>query len=300
MVGLSCNNNLHTKITVITVVHNNVSEIEKTLQSYLTQTWLKKEYIVIDGDSTDGTKEIILKYIDNIDFFRSEPNSGIYDAMNKGISKATGDWICFLKSGDTFAENNSLEKAITSTDLSQVDIIYGNSIEVNNIWINYISASEDTQKLNFYSIYKYGSSLIRTTVLKTHYFDLSSKNLKCLLDEEMIHCLYKEGYRFKKVDVFIEAFKNNNHKKNDYLNLWYNYKITSDGHFNLQKLFFFFKMFLYLSMKNSCIYSFFKALVIEYIVNDILPHIPFWSWRNVYLKMLQMKIGNGSFIMTKN
>jgi len=301
MVNVSCTKKLqnHSKISVITVVHNDVLEIERTLKSYFAQTWNDKEYIVIDGDSTDGTKEILLKYIDNIEFFCSEANRGIYDAMNKGISKATGDWICFLKSGDLFVENESLEKAITRTDLSLADVIYGNSIEINDVWDNRIYAAEDTRLLDLYPIYRYGSSLVRTSVQKSHYFDLSREDLKEALDGELIHRLYKKGYRFKKVDVFIETFKKQNQSDHKYHNLWYNYRITSDNHFNLQKLFFFFKSLLYVSVKNSCIYSFLKALGVEYMVNDVLPHIPFWSWRKAYLKMLRLKIGKGSFIMKK-
>ena len=79
------------KISVITVVFNDAANIGKTIESYIAQTWENKEYIVIDGGSTDGTVEIIRKYLDRIDYFCSEKDNGIYDAMNKGISHCTGD-----------------------------------------------------------------------------------------------------------------------------------------------------------------------------------------------------------------
>src|SRR4051812_1110497 len=87
-------------LSVITVVYNNVSHIERTLLSVLDQTYPHIEYIVIDGASTDGTLVIIEKYKDRIAKLISEPDKGIYDAMNKGLAIATGDYVLFMNSGD--------------------------------------------------------------------------------------------------------------------------------------------------------------------------------------------------------
>jgi acetyltransferase-like isoleucine patch superfamily enzyme len=292
--------NQEIKISVITIVYNDIKEIEKTMNSYFSQTWENKEYIVIDGGSNDGTKEIIEKYHDRIAYFCSEADHGIYDAMNKGIMKSSGDWICFLNSGDYFVKNNSLEKTINSVDTSSVDIIYGNSIEVDDVWERPIYATRDTSMLEYFPLYRHGSSLVRAEVQKRHLFDLSKKELKYALDEEMIFRLYREGFRFKKADVFIQAYKKEGASNHPYLNLWYNYKITSEGKLSLKKLFFFFKMVIYVFLKNSTLYKWLKAFAIEYMVNDVLPHIPFWTIRRAYLKMLKMGIGKGSFVMKKN
>ena len=77
------------KVSVITVVYNDVEHIQETLESFFSQTWSNKEYIVIDGGSTDGTENIIRRYIDRITYFCSEKDNGIYDAMNKGILHST-------------------------------------------------------------------------------------------------------------------------------------------------------------------------------------------------------------------
>lgn len=98
------------KISIITVCLNAKNTIEKTLLSIFNQTFKDIEVIVIDGASKDRTLEIIDKYKDKISHFVSEPDNGIYDAMNKGIKLATGDFICFLNAGDTFYDNNILEK----------------------------------------------------------------------------------------------------------------------------------------------------------------------------------------------
>ena len=82
-------------ITVVTVVFNDVQHIEETILSVVNQTYPNIEYIIIDGGSTDGTVDIIKKYEERIAYWVSEPDQGIYDAMNKGIQKATGEWINF-------------------------------------------------------------------------------------------------------------------------------------------------------------------------------------------------------------
>ncbi len=91
------------KVSVITVVFNGAGTIEQTIKSVLGQTYKNIEYIIIDGDSTDGTQEIVEKYGESIACFVSEKDNGLYDAMNKGISYATGDIIGIINSDDYYA-----------------------------------------------------------------------------------------------------------------------------------------------------------------------------------------------------
>ena len=87
------------RISVVTVCYNAVDCIEQTMLSVLDQTYHDIEYIIIDGGSTDGTVDIIKKYADRLAYWISEPDKGIYDAMNKGIAVATGDYINFMNAG---------------------------------------------------------------------------------------------------------------------------------------------------------------------------------------------------------
>ena len=114
------------RFSIITVCYNSESTIFETIQSVKNQTYTNYEHIIIDGSSTDNTLDIINKYKNNSDKVKviSEPDNGIYNAMNKGIKLASGELIVFLNSDDTF-ESNALE-IITNHYNSKIDIIYGN------------------------------------------------------------------------------------------------------------------------------------------------------------------------------
>ncbi|ROT05017.1 glycosyltransferase, partial [Muribaculaceae bacterium Isolate-104 (HZI)] len=112
------------KISVVTVCYNAADSIEQTMLSVLNQSYPYIEYIVIDGGSTDGTVDIIKKYADRLAYWVSEPDKGIYDAMNKGIAAATGSYINFMNSGDSFYDNRVVE-AIFKDGCDSADIIYG-------------------------------------------------------------------------------------------------------------------------------------------------------------------------------
>ena len=98
---------LHPKFSIITVTYNAGKVLEDTIQSVITQTYKNVEYILVDGGSTDNTLSIINQYRSMIQQVISEPDRGLYDAMNKGIKMATGDYICFLNAGDAFHEDDT-------------------------------------------------------------------------------------------------------------------------------------------------------------------------------------------------
>lgn len=114
------------RISIITVSYNAVKSIESTILSVINQTYSNIEYIIIDGGSTDGTVDIIKKYADKIAYWVSEPDKGIYDAMNKSLDVASGNWILFLGSDDVLRHETIIEAVITK-------FIYPDSIYYGNV-----------------------------------------------------------------------------------------------------------------------------------------------------------------------
>lgn len=117
-------------LSVITVVYNNVRDIERTLLSVLNQTYTAIEYIVIDGASTDGTLDIIKKYQDKIARIVSEKDEGIYHAMNKGLALATGEYVLFMNSGDELYDRDTVAAVFTTAP--DADIYYGETEMIND------------------------------------------------------------------------------------------------------------------------------------------------------------------------
>lgn len=112
-------------ISIITVAYNNKFGLEETIKSVISQSFKNIEFIIIDGGSADGSKELLESYSSQITNWISEPDKGIYNAMNKGIAKATGDYLIFMNSGDRFSSEGILEKI--APFFGNEDIVYGNA-----------------------------------------------------------------------------------------------------------------------------------------------------------------------------
>ena len=120
------------KFTVITVTFNASKSLEKTIQSVISQTYRNVEYIIVDGKSKDNTLQIADTYKQWIHCLVSEPDKGLYDAMNKGIRLATGDYLCFLNAGDKFHDNDILQRMVNSLKESELpDVLYGETAIVD-------------------------------------------------------------------------------------------------------------------------------------------------------------------------
>lgn len=138
------------KISIITVVFNGVETIEDCIKSIIGQTYPDIEHIIIDGGSTDGTLDVIKKYNGNIAKVVSEPDNGLYDAMNKGIKTATGDVIGILNSDDLYADNFVIENVVKYFSDTNADSCYGNLIYVDkdntNKVVRYWNAGDYSRK----------------------------------------------------------------------------------------------------------------------------------------------------------
>ena len=126
------NHHPHPKFSIITVTYNAAKVLEDTIQSIVTQTYKNLEYIIVDGGSTDETLDIIHKYQEHITTVISEPDQGLYDAMNKGLRKARGCYLVFLNAGDAFHEPDTLQKIADSIEKNDPDIVYGETALVDS------------------------------------------------------------------------------------------------------------------------------------------------------------------------
>lgn len=125
-------NHLNPKFSIITVTYNAGKVLEDTIQSVIAQTYHNIEYIIVDGASKDTTPEIIEKYRPFIHTAISEPDNGVYDAMNKGLALATGDYLCFLNAGDSLREDDILLRMVQSVRSKELpDILYGETALVD-------------------------------------------------------------------------------------------------------------------------------------------------------------------------
>ena len=179
-------------ITIISVSYNCVNDIEKTIRSLESQTYKEFEYIVVDGNSSDGTIEKIKEYQHLFEdmVLISEPDRGIYDAMNKGVSKANGKYIFFLNFGDCFYDKNVL-KNITQKMQSNIDIYYGD-IEKNDITI--VQKNKATLFNCIYREYMicHQSIFAKRELLKKYPFDLQYK--LCADRDWLIKALQEKRY----------------------------------------------------------------------------------------------------------
>ena len=185
------------RISVITVVYNRVASMEDTILSVINQEYANVEYIVIDGGSTDGTLEIINKYSDRISKYVSEPDNGIYDAMNKGIALASGDWINFMNCGDRFASNTAF--SFFQKGALDADIVYGDAI------IQYPGFESPWPILNLKDMWKraafcHQACFTRTEVMKEFKFDLS---YSVSADFDFLYRAWRLNLRFRYVHELI-------------------------------------------------------------------------------------------------
>lgn len=189
-------------ISIITVTYNAKALLERTILSVIEQNYENIEYIIIDGGSTDGTLEIIKKYEKEISLWVSEPDTGVYDAMNKAIDMASGEWINFLNAGDTFIDSNVLNKIMSYTR-DNSDLIVGN--------INYISEYSERKIKAAGLAYAFDGMFCchqalftRMSIMKRLKFDTA---FKIAADYDFVLKCYKDGAKFKFIDEFVVNYR---------------------------------------------------------------------------------------------
>ena len=167
---------LSTKVSIITVVYNAVATIEQTILSVVKQDYSNIEYIIVDGGSTDGTLDIVKKYEKKIALWLSEPDHGIYDAMNKGLTHATGNYIYYLDADDCLLAPTSISQVVSFLqDNPEVDVLCASVMMVDSVYRIekvYSSNFSEADVLSGYNTPHQGM-FVRREILQKHRFDTS-------------------------------------------------------------------------------------------------------------------------------
>lgn len=185
------------KVSIVTVCYNNESTIAYTIDSVLNQSYNNIEYIIIDGYSLDQTKKIIASYGDRVDHFISEPDKGIYNAMNKGIKIATGDIIGILNADDFFTNEKIIEKIVEEFESNNLDAVYGD--------VQFVKPDKINKVVRYYSSKKFNLNKFKYGIMPAHpSFYVKSEAFKK-------YGYYKEDYRiasdFEILIRFLYTFK---------------------------------------------------------------------------------------------
>ena len=192
----------HPIISVITVVYNSQEKIEETILSVLNQTYANIEFIVVDGNSIDGTTEILIEYSNRIKagefnltldkfILVSEPDNGVYDAMNKAVKISKGDWIIFMNSGDGFIDDKVIEDVFKDKNLiNGYDVVYGDDwVELKNGYRKLHQANLPIENLSRGPIFRHGAMFTKSDLQKKYPFKLSKKYSICA-DFDFIYQLF--------------------------------------------------------------------------------------------------------------
>ncbi|MBR4625247.1 MAG: glycosyltransferase [Alphaproteobacteria bacterium] len=203
--------------TIITVCLNIASTIKRTCESIVHQPFQDFQGIVVDGASTDGTLDILKEYSSRINILISEPDKGIYNAMNKGIKHATGEYINFMNGGDEFYNNNVLENVFLNKTFKG-DIIYGDEYKIKNgesyLFKNWETITEDIL-FNRYGI-THQSSFTKTIILKKYGFN---DEYTIAADFDFFVRVFKKRHSFSKIPIIINKFYEDGiSSTNEYLN----------------------------------------------------------------------------------
>ena len=193
------------RLSIITINYNNKNGFQKTIDSVISQTFTDFEWIVIDGGSTDGSKELIEQYKSNISYWVSEPDKGIYNAMNKGIRVANGEYCLFLNSGDRLHDSKVLEYVLMEFD--GTDFIYGNICLIDSNY-QYIKVRETPAKMSAYYLLEdalcHQCVFIKTELLKQRPYD---ETLKIVADwEEMFYEYLINKRTYKHINIIISDY----------------------------------------------------------------------------------------------
>lgn len=160
------------KVSIVTISYNAENEIERTLKSVISQTYDNIQYVIIDGCSTDDTLNIVQKYKEKINVIISEPDEGIYNAMNKSLNYCDGEWVIFMNAGDCFVDSHVLSRIFKNRDLDDFAVIFGSTLTSKGLMPLKPFVCKEGRALQMGFCHQ--SSLVRRNIIKNFRFDLCS------------------------------------------------------------------------------------------------------------------------------
>lgn len=209
------------KISIIVVCKDSIATINKSIDSVINQTYKDYELIVIDGDSTDGTKEFLLSKKKFISKLKSEKDSGISNAFNKGISIADGEWLFFLNSDDYFTSNNTLNDVVAHLN-ENLNLIIGRVQLINDqkkMLGEFGGDDVNFSKMSFYNVIPHQSTFIKKKIFNNNGYD---ENLKYSMDYEF-YWRHKNDLKIKLINSKIAIVNNKGSSAQNYLKLFDEY-----------------------------------------------------------------------------
>lgn len=190
------------KISICMVTYNCKSVVENTLLNIINQNYENKEIVVIDGNSTDGTLELLYNYDKKIQVLISEPDYGIYDAMNKALNNTSGDWICFMNAGDMFYDLHVLTQVSAYAIDSKCDIMYG-ATKVLERHCEYIRIPGPIESISNGMPFCHQSTFVRASKIKEYGFDLK---YRICADYNLFYSMYRDGCHFQYIPVIVAVY----------------------------------------------------------------------------------------------
>lgn len=189
------------KVSIITINYNNIDGLKLTFKSVVHQTYLDREFIVIDGGSTDGAKDLLLSHSEEMTYWCSERDGGLYDAMNKGIRLSTGDYIVFMNSGDCFFNDNVLSDIFGMDEYSE-DVLYGSTVYSYGTK-GVVRHPRNLDVLNSELPWCHQSTFIRGDVMRERLYDT---RFRIIADYDFFYKLWKDHKSFRRINKIVAIY----------------------------------------------------------------------------------------------
>ena len=252
--------NSYPKISIITVVLNDSENFLKTVKNVSTLIYKNIEYIVIDGESTDGTLAIVNDYKDLIDKSISEKDDGLYDAMNKGIDLASGEWVIFMNAGDVFVDNEILTKIFKGNNFDDVSVLYGDT-RIHYPNFERYEPSGDIVDIEYGMQFSHQSAFIRLTYHKENKYNIQNR---ICADFYFFYNAFIQKTKFTYLGKSIAKTKSGglSDKNREYV-FWSFWRIVGFSKMNLN-FFYLFRIF------DSLLKRFIKMLLPNSVTNTIM------------------------------